>query len=77
MGCEDTSRPPEDEAPERDESVPDEEERRRRFIEGLKVRGEAAEPDEHGQLRDGATHEIVKKGSGEPPEVRRRRFSLG
>jgi hypothetical protein len=52
------------------------EERRRAYIEGLRERGEAAVPDENGELPPGATHEIIEKGPGEPPEIRRRRFSL-
>ncbi len=48
-----------------------------RFVADLLVRGEAARPDEHGNLPPGATHEIVEEpGSGRPPKVRRRRFSM-
>lgn len=49
---------------------------RRAFVDGLIERGEAAAPDENGQLPPGATHEIVESEPGRPPEVRRRRFSL-
>lgn len=48
-----------------------------RFVEDLLVRGEAACPDPQGNLPPGATHEIVAEpGSGKPPKVRRRRFSV-
>jgi hypothetical protein len=60
-----------------------EEERRAReaaersYVEGLIARGEAAQPDEHGNLPPGATHEIVEWKEGELPKLRRRRFSAG
>jgi hypothetical protein len=60
----------------RDEQVPADEEARRAYIEELRERGEAAEPDENGELPPGATHEIVER-PGKAPDVRRRRFSLG
>lgn len=46
-----------------------------RFVEGLIARGEAAYPDDEGNLPDGATHEIVTDDSGRRI-VRRRRFSI-
>jgi hypothetical protein len=58
-----------------DERVHADDDARRAYVEGLRKRGEAAEPDENGELPPGATHEIVER-PGEPPEVRRRRFSL-
>ena len=51
----------------------DEDERareRRRFEEDLKTRGEAARPDDEGELPPGATHEVSDDGT-----VKRRRFS--
>jgi hypothetical protein len=55
----------------------DEEKAAERFVEDLLVRGEAARPDPQGDLPPGATHEIVvEPGSGKPPKVRRRRFSM-
>jgi hypothetical protein len=46
-----------------------------KFVADLLARGEAAWPDEHGNLPPSATHEIVEEREGEPPKVRRRRFS--
>ncbi len=46
-----------------------------RFVEGLIARGEAAYPDDEGNLPDSATHEIVTDDSGRRI-VRRRRFSI-
>jgi hypothetical protein len=55
----------------------EEEKAAERFAADLLVRGEAARPDEHGNLPPGATHEIVEEpGGGRPPKVRRRRFSM-
>ena len=51
----------------------DEDERspeRRRFEDDLETRGEAARPDDEGELPSGATHEIKDDGT-----VKRRRFS--
>ena len=48
----------------------------KRFIEGLIERGEAAEPDEHGKLPPGATHEIVERRADGTVRVKRRRFSM-
>ncbi len=47
----------------------------RAYVEGLIARGEAAEPDEHGNLPPGATHEIVARPEGGLPVLRRRRFA--
>jgi hypothetical protein len=47
----------------------------RSYVEGLLARGEAAKPDEHGNLPPGATHEIVEWKEGELPKLRRRRFA--
>lgn len=49
------------------------EEEAARFIEALIARGEAAEPDENGDLPDGATHELFTDENGRR-RVRRRRF---
>lgn len=46
----------------------------RAFVAGLIARGEAAPPDEHGNLPPGATHELVEDGDGHLT-ARRRRFS--
>jgi hypothetical protein len=46
-----------------------------RFVEGLIARGEAAYPDDEGNLPDGATHEIATDERGRRV-VRRRRFSI-
>jgi len=53
------------------ESVEDAE---RAFVSGLIARGEAARPDEKGNLPPGATHELVDDGQGHLT-ARRRRFS--
>jgi hypothetical protein len=47
-----------------------------RFVRDLLIRGEAAKPDEHGNLPPGATHEIVEEKEGELPKVKRRRFDI-
>jgi len=44
------------------------------FVAALVARGEAARPDEHGNLPPGATHELVEDDQGRL-SVRRRRFS--
>ncbi|CAA9270989.1 MAG: hypothetical protein AVDCRST_MAG76-3370 [uncultured Acidimicrobiales bacterium] len=44
------------------------------FVAGLIARGEAAQPDEHGRLPAGATHELVEDDEGNVT-VKRRRFS--
>jgi hypothetical protein len=46
----------------------------RAFVAGLIARGEAARPDEHGELPAGATHELIEDDEGHQ-SVRRRRFS--
>lgn len=58
-----------------DASRPEQTEAERRWVEDLVVRGEAAEPDEHGNLPPGATHEIVERREDGSVRVRRRRFS--
>jgi hypothetical protein len=59
----------------RDEETPDEAtEAERAYVAGLLARGEAAEPDENGELPPGATHEVVRDEAGRMT-VRRRRFS--
>ena len=45
------------------------------FTTGVLSRGEAAK-SQSGELPRGATHEIVETKKGEPPKIRRRRFSL-
>ncbi len=49
------------------------------YTRNVLIRGEAARPDEEGELPPEATHEIVEgadeEGEGELPEIRRRRFS--
>jgi hypothetical protein len=59
-----------EEKPEQDEDEDEE-----AFVRGLIERGEAAKPDEHGNLPPGATHEIVEDEEGKPPKVKRRRFT--
>ena len=65
-------------ADDRDEAEPkpddDVAEAERAFVAGLVARGEAAEPDENGELPPGVTHELVKDEAGRTT-VRRRRFS--
>ena len=46
-----------------------------RYVRDLIARGEAAWPDENGELPPSATHEIIEEREGELPKVRRRRFS--
>jgi hypothetical protein len=68
-------------APDNREETDDERHAReaaeRAYVEGLVARGEAAVPDEHGNLPPGATHEIVEWREGELPKLRRRRFAGG
>jgi predicted KAP-like P-loop ATPase len=45
-----------------------------RFVKDLLVRGEAAEPDNHGKLPLEATHAITKKEKGDTVEIKRARF---
>jgi hypothetical protein len=45
------------------------------FTTGVLTRGEATKP-QNGKLPPGATHEIVETKKGEPPKIRRRRFSV-
>ena len=45
------------------------------FTRGVLTRGEAAAPDEQGNLPPGVTHELVHERSDESPEIHRRRFS--
>ena len=47
-----------------------------RFVQDVVTRGEAAKPDESGELPRDATHEIVEEGEGKLPKIRRRRFKL-
>jgi hypothetical protein len=56
--------------------MPDEKTDEERWVEDLIRRGEAAYADENGKLPPGATHELIKGEPGEPPKVKRRRFSL-
>ena len=58
-------RPPADESPD--------ERAARAYVDALIARGEAAEPDEHGDLPEGATHELYTDAKGRR-RVRRRRF---
>lgn len=44
------------------------------YVAGLITRGEAARPDEHGNLPAGATHELIDDGQGNLT-ARRKRFS--
>jgi hypothetical protein len=44
-----------------------------RYVAALIARGEAAEPDEHGELPEGATHELYTDEQGRQ-RVRRRQF---
>jgi hypothetical protein len=60
-----------DRSPEEAPRDPDEE--RRRFVEDVLTRGEAAAEGE--DLKPGQTHEVVEEDDGEL-RVRRRRFSL-
>jgi hypothetical protein len=48
----------------------------RRYVEDLVARGEAAEPDDEGNLPPGATHEIIGRRADGLPRIRRRRFSI-
>jgi len=64
-----------DAEPEEDEPANEADETTKRFVEDLIARGEAAKPDEHGELPPGATHEIVEDGKDGVPKVKRRRFS--
>jgi len=45
------------------------------FTRGVIIRGEAAKPDEGGDLPPGATHEIVGEDEKGLPVIERRRFS--
>lgn len=47
-----------------------------RFVRDLLIRGEAARPDEKGELPPGATHRIVEEDEDGLPKVERDRFSL-
>jgi hypothetical protein len=62
---------------ERSDQVLGDDAAQERFIEELIERGEAAKPDENGDLPPGATHELIDGRAGEPPRAIRRRFSLG
>jgi hypothetical protein len=60
------------------EDKSDEERAEEKFVEDSLTRGDAAKPDEEGNLPPGATHEIVEEGDeaeGKPPKIKRRRFS--
>jgi hypothetical protein len=61
------TKPPRDELQTEDE---------KRYVEELIARGEAAEPNEQGNLPPGATHEIIGRDKDGAPRVRRRRFSM-
>jgi hypothetical protein len=52
-----------------------EERARKEFVEDVLTRGEAAKPDEDGDLPAEATHEIVEEREGKLPKIRRRRFT--
>jgi hypothetical protein len=58
-----------------DAARPEQTEAERRWVEDLVTRGEAAEPDENGDLPPGATHEIVERREDGTVRVKRRRFS--
>lgn len=45
------------------------------FTRGILIRGEAARPDESGNLPSGATHEIVGEDEEGLPVIERRRYS--
>jgi hypothetical protein len=45
------------------------------FTRGVIIRGEAAKPDEGGDLPSGATHEIVGEDEKGLPVIERRRYS--
>ena len=45
------------------------------FTRGVIIRGEAAKPDESGDLPSGATHEIVGEDEKGLPVIERRRYS--
>jgi hypothetical protein len=45
------------------------------FTRGVIIRGEAAKPDEGGDLPSGATHEIVGEDEQGLPVIERRRYS--
>lgn len=45
------------------------------FTRGVLIRGEAARPDESGELPSGATHEIVGEDEEGTPVIQRRRYS--
>jgi hypothetical protein len=60
--------------PPADESA--EEAAARAYVDALIARGEAAEADEHGELPEGATHEIYTDAHGRR-RVRRKRFFAG
>jgi hypothetical protein len=45
------------------------------FTRGVIIRGEAARPDEDGDLPSGATHEIVGEDEKGLPVIERRRYS--
>jgi hypothetical protein len=48
-----------------------------RFKRDVLIRGEAALPDENGNLPSGATHEIIESGEdGGLPEITRRRYKI-
>ena len=62
-----------------DEERTEEERAEEKFVQDALTRGDAAKPDEEGNLPPGATHEIVEEGDeaeDEPPKIKRRRFSI-
>jgi hypothetical protein len=63
-----------DECAPGEDDQPSEEAVERHFVEGLLARGEVA-PANQEDPPPGVTHEIVEEREGEPPKVRRRRFS--
>jgi len=65
---------PEHDGPQHDGEAEKAEKAEKAFVDGLVARGEAAEPDENGELPPGATHELVRDEAGRVT-VRRRRFS--
>ena len=54
----------------------DEKRAEERFVRDVLTRGEAAKPDESGNLPGHATHEIVEEKEGELPKIKRRRFTI-
>ena len=57
------------------ESSRDAERDAQNFTRGILIRGEAARPDEGGNLPSGATHEIVGEDEEGLPVIERKRYS--